>query len=114
MIRSLRRVSLSQWIIVAMIAGILLGWQFPALAERCGIVSDLFIRLIKCIIVPLIFATLVVGIAGHNDDLKAVGRLAIKSIFYFEIVTTLALVIGLAAVNLFRPAIRIQLTTSTE
>src|SRR5207253_3741689 len=114
MLKTLRRISLSQWIIVAMVAGILCGWQFPAAAARAGIVSDLFIRLIKCIIVPLIFATLVVGIAGHTDDMKAVGRLALKSIIYFEIVTTLALVIGLAAVNIVRPGVGIQLTAAAE
>jgi proton glutamate symport protein len=109
MITFLRRRSLSQWIVVAMLAGILFGWQFPQAAVRLGIVSDLFIRLIKCIIVPLIFGTLVVGIAGHTDDLKAVGRLAFKSIIYFEIVTTLALAIGLGAVNLARPGAGIKL-----
>ena len=83
--------SLSQWIILAMIAGILFGWQFPDAASHTGILSDLFIRLIKCIIVPLIFSTLVIGIAGHTDDMKAVGRLALKSIIYFEVVTTIAL-----------------------
>src|SRR5437667_11971760 len=114
MLASLRRVSLSQWIIVAMIAGILFGWQFPEAASRSGMVSDLFIRLIKCIIVPLIFATLVVGIAGHTDDMKAVGRLALKSFIYFEIITTLALVIGLAAVNVIQPGAGIQLTTTGE
>jgi proton glutamate symport protein len=114
MIRSLRQVPLSRWIILAMIAGILFGWQFPVLAVRCGIVSDLFIRLIKCIIVPLIFATLVVGIAGHTQDLKAVGRLAVKSIVYFEIVTTLALIIGLAAANVFHPGAGMQLSKSAQ
>ena len=114
MFTSLRRVSLSQWIILAMIAGVLFGWLFPESASRAGIVSDLFIRLIKCIIVPLIFGTLVLGIAGHTDDMKAVGRLALKSIIYFEIVTTLALVIGLAAVNIVRPGVGIQLTAAAE
>src|SRR5882762_10003014 len=93
-----------------MIAGILFGWQFPHLALRAKIASTLFLHLIKCIIVPLIFSTLVIGIAGHTDDMKAVGRLALKSIIYFEIVTTLALLIGLAAVNLIRPGDGIQLT----
>ena len=97
-----------------MIVGVLFGWQFPAAAARGGIISDLFIRLIKCIIVPLIFATLVVGIAGHTDDMKAVGRLALKSFIYFEIITTLALVIGLAAVNVIQPGAGIQLTTTGE
>src|SRR5438128_6377425 len=112
MIGLLRRMSLSQWIILAMIAGILFGWQFPDAASHSGIVSDLFIRLIKCIIVPLIFSTLVVGIAGHTDDLKAVGRLALKSIVYFEVITTLALLIGLAAVNLVQPGAGIQMSTA--
>ncbi len=114
MIALLRRVSLTQWIILAMIAGVLFGWQFPEAATRSGIVSDLFIRLIKCIIVPLIFSTLVVGIAGHTDDLRAVGRLALKSIIYFEVITTLALFIGLAAVNLIQPGDGIQLAGSAE
>src|SRR2546429_5945403 len=105
----IRRISLSQWIILAMVAGILFGWQCPAAALQLKVVSTIFLHLIKCIIVPLIFATLVVGIAGHTDDMKAVGRLALKSIVYFEIVTTLALFIGLAAVNLVRPGAGIQL-----
>jgi proton glutamate symport protein len=97
-----------------MIAGILFGWQFPAAASHTGILSDLFIRLIKCIIVPLIFSTLVIGIAGHTDDMKAVGRLALKSIIYFEIVTTLALLIGLAAVNLVRPGDGVKLAAAAS
>lgn len=97
-----------------MIAGVLFGWQFPAAAARVGIVSDLFIRLIKCIIVPLLFATLVVGIAGHTDDLKAVGRLALKSIVYFEVVTTFALLLGLAMVNLVQPGAGIQLGAAAQ
>src|SRR5580765_4245948 len=100
MIAWLRRISLSQWILLAMVAGILAGWQIHSLALQTKIVSTLFLRLIKCIIVPLIFSTLVVGIAGHTDDMKAVGRLALKAIVYFEIVTTVALFVGLGAVNL--------------
>ena len=79
-IAQLRRISLSQWIVLAMIAGILVGWQFPEASVQLKIISTLFLRLIKCIIVPLIFATLVVGIAGHSQDLKAMGRLALKAI----------------------------------
>lgn len=108
MVALLRRLSLSHWIVVAMIVGVLFGWQFPAAAAQVGIVSDLFIRLIKCIIVPLLFATLVVGIAGHADDLKAVGRLALKCIIYFEVITTLALLLGLGLVNLVQPGAGIQ------
>src|SRR5258706_15448370 len=103
MIRLLRRLSLSQWIVLAMVAGILFGWQFPEAASQAGILSDLFIRLIKCIIVPLIFSTLVIGIAVHTDDMKAIGRLALKSIVYFEIVTTLALLFRLSAEHLVMP-----------
>ena len=71
--------------------------------------STIFLRMIKSLIAPLIFATLVIGIAGHGDDMKRVGRLALKSLIYFEIVTTLALFIGLAAVNLTRPGVGVNL-----
>jgi len=92
-----------------MVIGALIGTFFPHFAVELKFLSNIFIRMIKSIIVPLIFATLVVGIAGHTDDLKAVGRLAFKSIVYFEIVTTLALIIGLAAVNITRPGDGVQL-----
>src|SRR5216117_3607502 len=101
--RFIRRISLTQWIIIAMVLGVGIGAAFPAQAQELKVVSNVFIKLIKCIIVPIIFSTLVVGIAGHTDDLKAVGRLALKSIIYFEIITTLALVIGLAAFNVIQP-----------
>ena len=65
--------------------------------------SSVFLRMIKSLIVPLLFSTLVVGIAGHGDDMKQVGRLAFRSILYFEVVTTLALAIGLLAVNVVKP-----------
>jgi len=86
-----------------MVVGVLIGWRFPEESQHLKVISNIFLSLIKCILVPLVFSTLVVGIAGHADDLKAVGRLALKSLFYFEVVTTLALVIGLMAVNLARP-----------
>jgi proton glutamate symport protein len=110
----MRRLTLSHWIIIAMVLGILFGWLCPTYAVKTQVVSTLFLHLIKCIIVPLLFSTLVVGIAGHSEDLKAVGRLAIKSLVYFEIVTTLALLIGLGSVNLVRPGAGVQLTTSAE
>src|SRR5437773_10807843 len=99
----LRRRTLTQWIVVVMFVGVALGVLFPAFSLSLLPISTAFIRIIKSIIVPLIFGTLVVGIAGHGDDMKRVGRLALKSIIYFEIVTTLALFIGLSAVNLIRP-----------
>src|SRR6266436_6261564 len=110
----MRRLSLSHWIMLAMVLGILFGWLCPAYAVKTKGISTLFLHLIKCIIVPLLFSTLVVCIAGHTDDLKAVGRLALKSFIYFEIVTTLALFIGLAAVNLVQPGAGVQLNTSAD
>jgi len=107
--RILRRVNLTQWILIAMVIGIGIGWAFPEASQHLKIISNMFLRMIKCILVPLVFATLVVGIAGHSDDLRAVGRLALKSIIYFEIVTTLALVFGLVAVNLAKPGVGVTL-----
>jgi len=96
-----------------MVAGILIGWLFPEFSQNLKIISNVFLRMIKCILVPLVFGMLVVGIAGHSDDLKAIGRLAFRSILYFEVVTTLALAVGLAAVNLARPGIGVHLPVGT-
>jgi proton glutamate symport protein len=93
------RKSLTLWILLFMALGIETGHDFPAIAEPLKVLSDIFLRLIKTIIAPLLFATLVVGIAGHSS-LKQVGRMGLKAIVYFEVVTTLALFIGLAAINL--------------
>jgi proton glutamate symport protein len=98
---AIRRRSLTPWIFVAMVAGAELGFDVPHLAVSLRVFSDIFLRLIKAIVAPLIFATLVTGIAGHGD-LKAVGRIGVKSIVYFEVITTLALIVGLAAINLSR------------
>src|SRR5947208_1076101 len=108
----LRRRTLTQWILAGMIVGVALGWLFPAFAVSLRPISSVFLRMIKSIIVPLIFGTLVVGIAGHGDDMKRVGRLALKSIVYFEIVTTLALGIGLLAVNIVEPGAGVALTAT--
>jgi proton glutamate symport protein len=94
-----RRRSLTVWIFVAMIAGAELGFDAPAVAINLRVLSDIFLRLIKTIVAPLILATLITGIAGHGD-LKSVGRMGIKSLIYFEVATTLALVLGLVAINL--------------
>jgi proton glutamate symport protein len=88
-----------------MVVGVALGYLYPDFAKQLGPVSSVFLRMIKSLIVPLIFSTLVVGIAGHGDDLKQVGKLAFRSIVYFEVVTTIALVIGLVAVNLVKPGV---------
>src|SRR3954470_11390954 len=123
MLKYLRRVSLTQWIFIGMGTGILLGYLFPE-SERAlhggwsasdlKLLSDLFVRGIKMIIAPILFSTLVMGIAGHGDDLKKVGRLAFRSILYFEIVTTVALAVGLLAVNISRPGVSPQLTAALE
>jgi proton glutamate symport protein len=94
-----RRRSLTMWIFVAMIAGAELGFDAPRIAINLRVLSDIFLRLIKTIVAPLILATLITGIAGHGD-LKSVGRMGIKSLIYFEVATTLALVLGLLAINL--------------
>ena len=107
----LRRRSLTQWIIAAMVVGVLIGVFFPQFAVSLRPISTVFLRMIKSIIVPLIFGTLVVGIAGHGDDMKRVGRLALKSIIYFEVVTTLALFIGLLAVNILKPGVGVSLVS---
>ncbi len=105
------RPSLTQWIFIGMGVGLLWGWLFPDVAVDLKPLSTIFLRLIKSIIAPLIFATLVVGIAGHGN-LKQVGRMGIKSIIYFEIVTTLALIIGLVAVNLTKPGVGVELQSA--
>jgi len=94
----LRR-SLTVWIVVAMLLGCEIGVSFPKFALELNVLSSIFLRLIKTIIAPLLFSTLVVGIAAHSN-LKQVGRMGLKAIIYFEIVTTAALFIGLAAINL--------------
>jgi Na+/H+-dicarboxylate symporter len=93
------RRSLTSWIIVGMLAGMEIGHDLPHLAIQLQVLSTIFLRLIKTIVAPLIFGTLVVGIAGHAN-LKQVGRMGIKALVYFELVTTIALFIGLAAINI--------------
>ena len=99
----MRRISLTGWILLAMLAGVLVGSLWPEVGKELGPLSTIFLRLIKLIVVPLVFSTLVVGIAGHGDDLKKIGRLALKSLVYFEVMTTIALVVGLAAGHLVEP-----------
>ncbi len=100
--------SLTTWIVVAMFAGAEIGHDWPSIATNLRVVSQIFLALIKTIIAPLLFATLVSGIAGHAD-LKKVGRMGVKAIIYFEIVTTIALVIGLAAINISKAGVGVQL-----
>lgn len=93
------RRKMSLWIFSAMVLGIEVGMDFPAFSLEMERFAKIFLRLIKTLVAPLIFATLVVGIAGHSN-LKQVGRMGLKSIVYFEVVTTIALFIGLLAINL--------------
>jgi proton glutamate symport protein len=107
------RRSLTAWIFVGMAAGAELGYDAPATAMHFQVLGSIFLRLIKVIIAPLLFGTLVVGIAGHAD-LKKVGRMGIKAIVYFEIVSTIAILIGLAAINVSRAGVGIQLPVVAE
>ena len=101
------RRSLTLWIVFSMLVGIELGHDAPGVAVNLKVLSDAFLRLVKTIIAPLVFATLVVGIAGHAN-LKQVGRMGLKALIYFEVVTTFALFIGLAAINLTKAGVGIS------
>jgi len=100
--------TLTTWILVAMITGAVLGHDWPHAALSLRLLSMIFLRLIRCIIAPLLFGTLVSGIAGHSN-LKKVGRMGVKAIVYFEAVTTFALFIGLAAINLSKAGVGVHL-----
>lgn len=95
----IKKKSLTSWILFSIVAGAVIGYDFPNIAKSLQPLSSGFIRLVKTIVGPIIFATLVYGIAGHSD-LKQVGRMAWKSLIYFYSATTVALFIGLAAINI--------------
>ena len=99
-------------LVVGIVAGALVSRYNPAAANYFKPFADLFLRLIKMIIAPLLFATLVAGIAGAGH-FKQVGRMGLRAIIYFEVVTTLALVIGLLAVNIIKPGVGVPLPAST-
>jgi proton glutamate symport protein len=102
----LRR-SLTPWILVGMLAGAEFGHDWPHAAANLKVLSQIFLQLIKVIIAPLLFGTLVSGIAGH-PDVKSTLRMGVKSIVYFEVVTTLALLIGLAAINISKAGVGVH------
>src|SRR5262245_16458055 len=108
-----RRRSLTLWIFVGMAAGAELGHDVPALATSLRVLAQVFLRLIRTIVAPLLFATLVVGIAGHSN-LRQVGRMGIKALIYFEVVTTLALFIGWAAITVSRAGVGVTLAPPAE
>jgi proton glutamate symport protein len=96
---ALYKQSLTTWILASMVIGVEIGLDFPVFSQNLSVLSKIFLRLVKTIIAPILFATLVVGIAGHSN-LKQVGRMGWKSILYFEVVTTVALIIGLITINI--------------
>src|SRR5690349_5648969 len=100
----MKRLSLTAWIFIAMVLGVALGAALPDIgkADWMAAIANVFLRLIKSIIAPLIFGTLVYGIAG-TGCVKTMGRIGLKSIIYFEVLTTIALFLGLGAVNLTQP-----------
>src|SRR5438067_8120537 len=103
------RPSLTTQILIGLVLGGLLGYISPKWGNNVYFLRDIFLNLIKSIIAPLIFSTLVVGIAG-GGDLKKVGRMGVKALLYFEVVTTLALFIGLAAINLSQAGVGVHLS----
>ncbi|HEY4360742.1 MAG TPA: cation:dicarboxylase symporter family transporter [Bryobacteraceae bacterium] len=107
----MKKPSLTTWILIALVAGIAFGAAFPAPAVKLGILGTIFLRLIKSIIAPLLFGTLVCGIAG-TGNVKTMGRIGGKAILYFEAVTTVALFVGLGAVNLVQPGAGVELKSA--
>jgi proton glutamate symport protein len=103
-----RRRSLLIWTFLAMLAGAELGVDAPAFAVQTHFLSDIFLRLIRTIVAPLIFGGIVTGIAGHNQ-LRGVGRVALKAIVFFEVATTLGLILGAVAINLSKAGVGITL-----
>src|SRR6202158_5324658 len=106
------RRSLTAWIFVGLLAGAEFGHDWPSIAVNLQLLGTIFLRLIKVIIAPLLFGVLVVGIAGHAD-LKKVGRLGIKSLIYFEVVSTIAMLIGFAAIHISRAGEGVHLPPSS-
>ena len=94
--------NLTIYIFGALVLGIFFGWLCPDLAVKTEPLAKIFLNMVKMIIAPLLFSTLVVGIAGHGD-VKSLGKIGLKTLVYFEVVTTLALVIGLAMGNIVKP-----------
>jgi proton glutamate symport protein len=108
---AIRKKSLTTWILISMLLGAEFGYDFPSVSKNIDIISQIFLRLIKTIIAPLLFATMVVGIAGHSN-LKQIGRMGWKSLVYFEIVSTIALFIGLFAINISKAGLGVHVPES--
>ena len=100
-------------VMIALVAGVAFGWLAPAAAERIGFVGDLFLRLLKMIIIPLIFTSLVSGIASLGTA-RSVGRVGIRTIIFYTLSTTLAITVGLTLVNIIQPGIHLELAGTGE
>ncbi|MDC0762756.1 MULTISPECIES: cation:dicarboxylate symporter family transporter [Brevibacillus] len=112
----MKRFGLAMQIVVGLILGILVGAIFygnPAVATYLQPIGDIFLRLIKMIVVPIVVATLIVGVAGVGD-MKKLGKIGGKTILYFEIVTTIAIIVGLLAANIFQPGVGVDRTLLTK
>jgi len=109
---AVRRRSLLAWTFLAMLAGAELGADAPHFAAQTRFLGEIFLRLIRMIVAPLIFGGLVTGIAGHGE-LRGVGRVAIKALIFFEVVTTLGLILGAVAVDISRAGIGVALPASS-
>ncbi|AWX54999.1 glutamate:protein symporter [Brevibacillus brevis] len=112
----MKRFGLAMQIVVGLILGILVGAFFygnPAVATYLQPIGDIFLRLIKMIVVPIVVATLIVGVAGVGD-MKKLGKIGGKTILYFEIVTTIAIIVGLLAANIFQPGVGVDRTVLTK
>jgi proton glutamate symport protein len=103
----MKRISLTGWIFIAMVAGVILGIADPAVARQLAPLSNIFLRLIRSIVAPLVLGILVAGVAA--GELKHMGRVGGKALIYFEVVTTIALFLGLGAVNLVRPGVGVPI-----
>jgi len=110
---SSRLPSLTTQIFIGLLLGIGVGYLWPDFGVAVKPLADVFLRMIKMIIAPLLFSTLVVGIAG-TGDLKAMGRIGLKAIVYFEVATTIALFLGLALVNIFQPGAGVSLPAGAD
>lgn len=108
-----KKKSLTAWILISMVVGAEIGHDFPEVGMKLQVLSKVFLKMIKTIVAPLLFATLVFGIAGHSD-LKQVGRMGWKSLVYFEVVTTIALFIGLAAINISKAGVGINMPSGAH
>jgi proton glutamate symport protein len=113
MVETKKSIGLTTQIFIGLILGVAFGALFPAWAVALKPVGDVFLRMIKMIVVPLVFSSLVMGIAG-TGDFKAMGRLGFKTIVWFEIATTLALIVGIVAVNVFKPGVGVVLTSGMD